>query len=279
MKYKSNSVLTRFLILTFLPLSFLTSCNPGSGKSGNGRNPYGAGPSAPSLSADGGRFTSSTDYASAGAYAVLSKSGISNSGVTAITGSIGASPIAATGITGFSLAMDASNVFSTSVPHSLVTDKVFGATYTSPTPSNLTSAISSMERAYVAAAGQTSPDFTELGAGNIGGMTLAPGLYKWSTDLRITTTAYLSGGPEDVWIFQVAGYVDISSAQSIILQGGAQPRNIYWQVANGVTLNTTSTFVGVVLSQTSVTLNSGATLRGRAFAQTSVIINASTITP
>ena len=270
---------SRIFLIASLPAVILAGCNSSSDYDLNPRNPFGAGPAAPSLAADGGFVTSPTDYSSSGAYAVLSKSGISNTGVTAITGSIGTSPIAATAITGFSLTMDSSNTFSTTTPPTSVTDKVFGATYTSPTPSNLTTAIGTMERAYTTTAGRTPPDFTEIGAGNIAGRTLVPGLYKWGTDVIITSQVFLDGGPNDVWIFQVAGFVNISAATAITLLGGAQAKNVYWQVANGVIIQTTAIFVGTILSGTSVTMNNGSTLRGRAFAQTAVALIGATITP
>ena len=112
---------------------------------------------------------------SAGDFVVLSKSGISTTGTTSITGDIGVSPITAAAMTGFGLIMDSSNTFSTSA---LVTGKVYAADYAAPTPATMTTAINDMETAYTDAAGRTSPTATELGAGNIGGMTLAPGLYK-----------------------------------------------------------------------------------------------------
>lgn len=165
---------------------------------------------------------------STGNFVILAKSGISTTGTTAITGDIGVSPIAATAITGFGLVMDAANTFSTS---SLVTGKVYAATYTAPTPAIMTTAVSDMETAYTDAAGRTNPTATELGAGNIGGLTLAPGLYKWATNVTIPTDLTLAGSTGDVWIFQIAGNLDISSAKKVILSSGAQAANIFWQVA------------------------------------------------
>jgi hypothetical protein len=109
----------------------------------------------------------------AGNFVVLSKSGISTTGTTSIVGDIGVSPIDSTAITGFGLIMDSTNRFSTS---SMVAGKVYASDYTSPTPSIMTTAISDMETAYADAAGRTNPAETEKGAGNIGGMTISPGL-------------------------------------------------------------------------------------------------------
>jgi hypothetical protein len=212
---------------------------------------------------------------SAGNFVILAKSGISTTGTTAIVGDIGVSPIAHTAITGFGLTMDSSNQFATS---SLVTGKIYAADFTAPTPTTMTTAISDMETAYSDAAGRSSPDHTELGAGNIGGMTLTAGLYKWSTGVTIPTDVTLSGSSSDVWIFQIAQNLDASSGVHVILSGGAVVGNIFWQVAGQVTLETTSVFNGVILCQTAIVLNTGAVLNGRAFAQTAVTLDANTIT-
>jgi len=215
------------------------------------------------------------DLGSAGNFAVLAKSGISTTGTTNITGDIGVSPIAATAITGFGLIMDSSNEFSTS---SLVTGRVYAADYAVPTPANMTTAVSDMETAYTDAAGRTLPDFTELGAGNISGKTLVPGLYKWGTGLLIDNTGVtLSGGANDVWIFQIAGTLTVNSGAIVTLSGGAQAKNIFWQVAGQTTLGTTSVFNGNILCQTAIVLNTGATLNGRALAQTAVTLDANAI--
>ncbi|HZL82841.1 MAG TPA: ice-binding family protein [Candidatus Deferrimicrobium sp.] len=211
----------------------------------------------------------------AGNFVVLAKSGISTTGSTHVTGDIGVSPAAASAITGFGLTMDKSNTFSTS---SLVTGKVYAADYHPPTPHNMTTAVSDMETAYTAAAGTTTPaPVVGLGAGNIGGMTIAPGVYKWSTGVTIPTNVTLAGGPNDVWIFQIAQTLDISSAQKVILSGGAQAKNIFWQVAGQTTLGTTSVFNGNILDQTAIVLKTGATLNGRALSQTAVTLDASTV--
>ncbi len=207
-------------------------------------------------------------------FVILAKAGISTTGTTAIDGNIGVSPIAATAITGFGLIMDASNLFSTS---SLITGNVYAPGYASPTPANLTAAVSAMETAYSDAAGRTLPTATELGAGNIGGLTLAPGLYKWSTGVTIPTNITLSGGANDIWIFQIAQTLTVSSSVHINLSGGAQAKNIFWQVAGQTTLGTTSVFNGNILCQTAIVMNTGVTLFGRALAQTAVTLDASVV--
>ena len=217
------------------------------------------------------------DLGLAGNYAILAKSGISTTGSALITGNIGVSPIDSTAITGFGLTLDASNQFATS---SLVVGKVYAADYSSPTPANLTTAVSNMETAYTDAAGRTLPDATELGAGEIGGMTIAPGLYKWSSGVLITTDVTLNGGSEDVWIFQIAGNLTVASGKSVILSGGAQAKNIFWQVAGGVgvEIGTTAHMEGIILAQNAIVMNTGASWNGRALAQKAVTLDANTIT-
>src|SRR5450830_427179 len=212
----------------------------------------------------------------AGNFVVLAKSGISTTGTTHVTGDIGVSPIKATGMTGFGLTMDSSNTFATS---SLVTGKAYAADYTPPTPANMSTAVSDMETAYTAAAGVIAPaPVVELGAGNIGGMTLAPGVYKWSSGVTIPTDVTLAGGVNDVWIFQIAQTLDLSNGIHVNLSGGAQASNIFWQVAGQTTLGTTSVFNGTILDQTAIVLNTGATWSGRLLAQTAVTLDAATNT-
>jgi len=213
---------------------------------------------------------------SAGNFVILAKSGISTTGVTSIVGDIGVSPADATYITGFGLILDSANEFSTS---SLVTGKVYAADYAPPTPANMTTAVSDMETAFTDAAGRTLPDYTELGAGDISGMTLVPGLYKWGTGVLITSAGVtLSGGANDVWIFQIAEGLTVENDAMVTLSGGAQAKNIFWQVSGQATLGTAADFKGIILSQTLISLNTGAVLNGRALAQSEVTLIANTIT-
>lgn len=215
----------------------------------------------------------SVNLATAGTYVILAKSGISTVPTSAVTGALGLSPAAASYITGFSLTADSTNVFSTSPQ---VTGHVYASDYAAPTPSNLTTAVSDMQLAYADAAGR-APDVTELGAGDIGGMTIGRGVYKWGTGLLVPTNVTLSGSATDVWIFQIAQDLTAASATHVLLIGGAQPRNIFWQVAGAVDLGTTAHFEGVILSQTAITLRTGASINGRLMAQTAVSIDGSAV--
>ncbi|HWZ27909.1 MAG TPA: ice-binding family protein [Gemmatimonadales bacterium] len=205
----------------------------------------------------------------AGTYVILAKTGISTVPTSAITGNLGLSPAAASFITGFALNLPAGGAFATSTQ---VTGNVYAANYAVPTPANLTTAIGDMQTAYTNAAGRTSPDYTELATGHIGGLTLLPGLYKWSSAVTIASNVTLNGSATDVWIFQIAGGVTQAAAARVVLTGGAQAQNVFWQVAGIVSLGTTAHMEGVVMSQTAITLNTGASANGRLLAQTAVTL-------
>jgi hypothetical protein len=214
----------------------------------------------------------------AGGFAILSKSGVSTTGTSLVTGNIGVSPAAASYITGFGLIANSSNQFATS---SLVKGKIYAADYSPPTPTTLTTAVSNMQTAYTDAAGLSNPSNTELGAGNIGGMTLYPGLYKWSTAVNIAAdglTLNCNGNSSSVFVFQIAQTLNVANGAAVTLSGGCQPQNIFWQVAGQATLGTTSSFEGIILSQTAIVMNTGATLTGAALAQTAVTLDADTVT-
>lgn len=215
------------------------------------------------------------ELGTAGSYVLLAKAGVSTTGATAIVGDIGLSPAAGSSITGFSETLDATGTFSTSAQ---VTGKIYAADYTPPTPSNLTTAILDMQTAYTDAAGRVLPDFTEQGAGNIDGMTLVPGLYKWGTGVTIPIGVTLAGGANDVWIFQIAQDLNVGNGAIVTLSGGAQAKNVFWQVAGQATLGTTSDFKGIILSQTLIALSTGATINGRALAQTAITLDATAVT-
>jgi hypothetical protein len=161
-----------------------------------------------------------------------------------------------------------------------VIGKVYAADYAPPTPANMTAAVGDMEIAYTDAAGRTLPDFTELGAGEIGGLNLAPGLYKWGTSVSISTDVTLTGNATDVWIFQVAQNVVQASSTRVTLAGGALAKNIFWQVAGGtgVTIGTSAHFEGVVLAKTAVQLATNATATSRLLAQTAVTLQMNAVT-
>lgn len=211
-------------------------------------------------------------------YTILSKTGISTTVGSSVTGNIGVSPAAATGITGFGLIMDPSNVFSKSSPSSLVSGNVYAADYAVPTPANISTAVSDMENAFTTANGLVTSVITELGAGDITGMTLVPGLYKWSTGLLISASGVtLTGNANDTWVFQIGQGMTVANGAIIHLAGGAQAKNIYWITASDAVIGTTVDFSGNILSQTKIALNTGSKVTGRLLGQTAVTLDAATV--
>jgi len=206
----------------------------------------------------------------AGSFAILSKSGVSDIPNSKVTGNVGTSPITGAAITG------------------LTCNEVTGIIYTVnaagplpcrvTAPTLLTTAISNMETAYTDAAGRTNPTATNLGAGNIGGMTLAPGLYKWTSNVGISKDVTLAGASNQVWIFQIAGSLSQASATKVILSGGAQAKNIFWQTAGGVIIGTTAHSEGTILTKTNIAMNTGASTNGRLLAQTAVTLQKNVVT-
>ena len=242
---------------------YLTAC-------GTAANPTAPGASA----AAGGSILTGQSHApvnlgAAGTFAILSSTGITDVYASAVVGDVGTSPI-----TGAALLLTCGEV----------SGKVFVVDAAGPLPcaitdpAFLTSAIGDMGTAYTDAAGRVGPDFIELGAGEIGGLTLGPGLYKWGTGLLITTDVTLSGGPNDVWIFQVAGTMNQGNATRVTLAGGAQAKNIFWQVAGAVTIGTTAHFEGILLAKTLIAVNTHASVNGRLFAQTAVTLQMNAVT-
>ena len=214
-------------------------------------------------------------YGSAGQYIVLAQTLVSASASDAFTGDIAVSPAAQSFLTGFGLTGVDTDVFRGSA---LVTGKLFGADSGVPTPANLTQANANMITAYNDAAGRANPDATELGAGDISGMTLVPGLYKWSTGVAINTDLTLTGSATDIWIFQIAGTLALANGINITLTGGALPQNIFWQSAGtaGVTIGTTAHFQGIVLASKQITVNTSAVVHGKLLSQTAVTFAVST---
>ena len=214
------------------------------------------------------------DLGTAGNYVVLAKTGVSTTGATSVGGNIGLSPAARTYLTGFSEIMDSSGQFARAP---LVTGKLYAADMAVPTPTALTTAIGDMGTAFTDAAGRSLPDFTELGSGNLNGLTLVPGLYKWGTGVIIPSAVTISGPANAIWIFQIAQNLTVGNGAIVTLSGGAQAKNIFWQVSGEVTVGTTADFKGIILCQTLIALKTGAVLTGRALAQTAVTIEANAI--
>jgi hypothetical protein len=114
---------------------------------------------------------------------------------------------------------------------------------------------------------------TGLNGGLIGGLTLAPGTYRWNSNVLIASDLILAGGPNDTWIFQVNGTLDLAAAMNIIMIGGAVPANVIWQVTGAVTIGPGATFRGNILAQTNVAVQTGASVFGKLLAQTAVALD------
>ena len=142
------------------------------------------------------------DLGVAGNFVILSKSGITSDPASVITGDIGTSPITGAAITGITCPDVTGTIYTVSAAGPLPCRMI--------DPSMLATAVLNMQAAYNDATGRAA-DVTELGAGDISGMTLVPGVYKWGTGLLIAADVTLSGGANDVWIFQVAGTLTMSS--------------------------------------------------------------------
>lgn len=210
----------------------------------------------------------------AGNFAILTKTGITDVPTSAITGNIGASPVSGTAI---------------GVTCLEVTGTIFSVDAAGPLPCRLpdaallTSAVAAMQTAYTDAAARPAGvgAFLNAGAGTLVNQTLAPGIYTFtgaSSNVTITTNLTLSGGANDVWIFQIPGTLGISPNMTVLLTGGAQAKNIFWQVAGAVTLGTGSHFEGIILAQTNIAMLTGASINGRLLAQTAATLQSNTVT-
>lgn len=137
-------------------------------------------------------------------------------------------------------------------------------------PALLDTAMGDLTSAYIAARDLVPTPvgaYLNPGAGNIGGMTLGPGLYKFDGTALVTgTSVTLTGSETDVWIFQVGTNLDVGNGIQVILAGGAKPWNVFWQVGTSAVLGTTAVFKGTILADQSITMNTGSTMDGRALA-------------
>jgi len=107
---------------------------------------------------------------------------------------------------------------------------------------------------------------------------LTPGVYNWTNTVLVPTSLTISGDANDVWVMQIAGNLTVSPDAVISLTGGAQAKNIFWQVAGEVTISTGAHFEGIILSKTGITLATDAVLNGRALAQTAVVLDKNVVT-
>jgi len=212
-----------------------------------------------------------------GNFVLFANTGMSSAVNSAITGDVGVGPAVTSAAitTGFTLTPLGEYA---TAPQ--VTGKVYAYEYTGPTPSFIVNSSNDMLIAYNDARGRTNPDFTNVGGGNLSGISLAPGLYKWTTSVNLDagSSVTLNGGPNDVWILQIAGNMTAGASSRVVLTGGALPKNVFWQLDTALTLGATSTFNGVVLAGSAVTVGANSTINGRLLAQTAITMDSDTIT-
>src|SRR3569832_270954 len=213
----------------------------------------------------------SVDLGLAGIYVIFAKTGIDDAvAPAAITGNMGVG-VTSTAITGpWALNLPVGSAFSTSTQ---VTGNVYAFDYAAPTPTEVSTASTNMGPAYSDAAGRLLPDSLNLAGGNLAGQTLVPGLYKWGSNVNLPfgSDVTISGGPDDVWIFQISGTLTTAAATHVFLSGGARAKNIFWQVAGtSATFGANSQFHGIVLAQNAINVGNQAALGSRLLAQTAV---------
>jgi hypothetical protein len=199
---------------------------------------------------------------SAAHFTILAGAAITTTGGGIINGDVGASPI-----TGDAIHLTQAQVNGT----------IYAVDATGPAGSVIDAALlltakGDLTTAFNDAAGRTptpSGPFLNPGAGNIGGLNLVPGLYKFTGTALITgSDVTLTGGPDDVWIFQIAADLEVGSTVHVILAGGAQARNIFWQVGTSATIGTFAVFKGTIIADQAITMNTTSAMDGRALAFT-----------
>lgn len=208
------------------------------------------------LGADASAAPVAVDLGTASSFAVLAGTGITNTGPTTVTGDIGTFPTAT--ITGLaSMTVHGTNHAGDSVTQGAKTD---------------------LTTAYVTAAGEGP---TTAIAADLVGLTLKPGVYNSASAVGLSGVLTLdaAGDPNAVWVFQAGSTLITASGSKVVMAGGAQPCNVYWQVGSSATLGTSSTFTGTILALTDISLQTGATVDGRVLARNgAVTLDSNTIT-
>jgi hypothetical protein len=227
------------------------------------------------------------DLGTAGTFVILAKTGITSIPKAVVTGNIGVSPIVASSMTGWGLIADATNVFSKS---DQISGKVFAANYKGDTPTMLATAVADMHIAYTNASARatTAAAFSDVKAGIIGGETFTAGVYTWGSFVTIAagSAVTIKGGPDDVFIFQMSGYLEwgvnaeviLMDANNIVCTDSAtcpKASNIVWQVSTFVVAGADAHLEGIFLAKTSVAFGANAKLNGRILAQTAATLGAS----
>jgi hypothetical protein len=201
-------------------------------------------------------------------FAILAGTEITDVPTSVISGNVGLSPAARSFISGLT------------GPE--VTGSIYAASDGGATAIMLTQAQSDLTTAYNDAAGRTpvpTGPFLNPGSGNLGGLTLTNGLYKFTSSALLSgSDLTLMGGATNVWIFQIASELNVDNGRQVLLAGGAQASNVFWQVGTAASLGTTAIFQGTIIAHDQIAFATGATLYGRALAQTAVTLESTTIT-
>lgn len=256
-KLSENVILTGLSAIAFFMLIAMTGCGSDGGNTGNGVVPLGT----------------------AANYAILAKTGVTNVPTSKVTGNIGLSANSRTALTGWAISADSTDTYFNS--SQVVGGKLYAADNVGGTTSrDLTTAVNDLETAYTDAAGRiaTSAATTNVGAGTLTSLTLSPGVYQWGSAVTIPTDITLNGSATDVWIFKVAGTLTMAAAKNVILSGGALTKNIFWQVADAVTIGANTHFEGNILGKTSISFGNMASINGRLLAQSAVNLDANEVT-
>lgn len=183
-------------------------------------------------------------------FAVLAGSTATNTGPSVLNGDLGLSP--GSSISGFGLPA-----------------VVNGSTHN--TDAVAAQAQGDLTTAYNTAAAQLSP--VDLTGQDLGGLTLTPGAYAFSTSAQLTGALTLDaqGDPNAQFVFEIGSTLTTASASSVVMINGASPCNVYWQVGSSATLGSTTAFQGTIMALTSVTLDNGASVIGRALARNGAV--------
>lgn len=194
---------------------------------------------------------SAVNLASASPFVVLGASTVTNTGPSVLNGDLGLAP--GTSLVGFG-------------PPAVAN----GATHADAAAGT---AQNDLTTAYNAAAGQPIPLGNDLTGQDLGGLTLTPGAYMFSSSAQLTGQLTLNalGNADAQFVFEVGSTLTTASASSVWMINGASPCAVYWQIGSSATLGTTTAFQGNLLAHTSITINDGATVQGRALASTGAV--------
>jgi hypothetical protein len=212
------------------------------------------------------------DLLTAGDFVILSTTGITDVPTSPITGNVGSSAI-----TGAAILVTCAEVRGT----------IYAVDAAGPAPCSvadgpkLTAAVNDMGTAFTDAAGRPTgplgPDPTPGTLNTVDGAAAVPGVYTWTTAVDIASDFTLTGGPTDVWIFQIGGTLTQAANTTVTLAGGAMAKNIFWQVPANVSIGAGAHFEGVILAQDDIALVTGASVNGRLYAGTAVALDQNTI--